>query len=70
MRDCLQGAKDRSFVQIYSRTPNPGDEFIELQKAKLAELGYDVEYNSNATSMPAKTYPCFLFLRTCASKSL
>lgn len=27
--------------QIYSRTPNPGPEFIEKYKAYLANLGYD-----------------------------
>lgn len=29
-------------MQIYSRTPNPGPEFIAAQKATLAELGYPV----------------------------
>lgn len=37
----VSGAKDRSFVQIYSRTPNPGPEFIEKYKAYLADYGYD-----------------------------
>ncbi|XVF70576.1 hypothetical protein PTKIN_Ptkin11bG0173100 [Pterospermum kingtungense] len=37
----VSGAKDRSFVQIYSRTPNPGREFIEKYKAYLANFGYD-----------------------------
>lgn len=27
--------------QIYSRTPNPGPEFIEKYKAYLADFGYD-----------------------------
>ncbi|PRW57540.1 lipocalin-like domain [Chlorella sorokiniana] len=36
----VQGAKDRSFVQVYSRVPNPGPEFIAEKKAILAELGY------------------------------
>lgn len=29
--------------QIYSRTPNPGREFIDAQKAVLDKLGYDAE---------------------------
>ncbi|XP_027062506.2 chloroplastic lipocalin-like [Coffea arabica] len=37
----VSGAKDKSFVQIYSRTPNPGPQFIEKYKAYLANLGYD-----------------------------
>ncbi|KAH9607680.1 hypothetical protein KSS87_010943 [Heliosperma pusillum] len=37
----VSGAKDRSFVQIYSRTPNPGAEFIAKYKAYLGDLGYD-----------------------------
>ncbi|OWM81260.1 hypothetical protein CDL15_Pgr007298 [Punica granatum] len=37
----VSGAKDQSFVQIYSRTPNPGPEFIEKYKAYLAKFGYD-----------------------------
>ena len=32
-----------SLCQIYSRTPNPGREFIENKKAVLATLGYDAE---------------------------
>lgn len=32
-----------SLYQIYSRTPNPGREFIDKQKAVLATLGYDAE---------------------------
>jgi hypothetical protein len=36
----VQGAKDRSFVQIYSRIPNPGPVFIAEKKAVLAGLGY------------------------------
>lgn len=39
----VSGAKDRSFIQIYSRTPNPGPEFIEKYKAYLADFGYDVD---------------------------
>lgn len=39
----VQGAKDRSFVQIYSRTPNPGAGFIAEQKAVLAGLGYPAD---------------------------
>ncbi|CAA0816727.1 chloroplastic lipocalin [Striga hermonthica] len=37
----VSGAKDTSFVQIYSRTPNPGPEFIEKYKSYLANFGYD-----------------------------
>lgn len=37
----VSGAKDKSFVQIYSRTPNPGPKFIEKYKSYLAEFGYD-----------------------------
>ncbi|GAB4835447.1 hypothetical protein Ancab_000354 [Ancistrocladus abbreviatus] len=37
----VSGAKDKTFIQIYSRTPNPGPEFIQKYKAYLADLGYD-----------------------------
>lgn len=37
----VSGAKDKSFVQIYSRTPDPGPEFIEKYKVYLADFGYD-----------------------------
>ncbi|KAL2453475.1 chloroplastic lipocalin [Abeliophyllum distichum] len=37
----VSGAKDRGFIQIYSRTPNPGPEFIEKYKSYLADFGYD-----------------------------
>lgn len=37
----VSGAKDRSFVQIYSRTPNPGPAFIQKYKDYLATFGYD-----------------------------
>ncbi|KAL5978481.1 hypothetical protein ACLOJK_029598 [Asimina triloba] len=37
----VSGAKDRSFIQIYSRTPTPGREFIEKYKSYLANYGYD-----------------------------
>ncbi|KAL9272076.1 Chloroplastic lipocalin-like protein [Drosera capensis] len=37
----VSGAKDQSFIQIYSRTPNPGPEFILKYKNRLAEFGYD-----------------------------
>ncbi len=30
-------------LQVYSRTPNPGPEFIATQKAVLGELEYPVE---------------------------
>ncbi|CAN7100553.1 chloroplastic lipocalin isoform X1 [Brassica rapa] len=39
----VSGAKDRSFVQVYSRTPNPGPEFIAKYKDYLAQFGYDPE---------------------------
>lgn len=29
------------YLQVYSRTPNPGPEFIEQYKAYLGTLGYD-----------------------------
>ncbi|KAJ7960721.1 chloroplastic lipocalin [Quillaja saponaria] len=37
----VSGAKDKSFIQIYSRTPNPGPEFINKYKTYLADYGYD-----------------------------
>ncbi|GLT83518.1 hypothetical protein SLE2022_018040 [Rubroshorea leprosula] len=37
----VSGAKDKSFIQIYSRTPDPGPQFIEKYKAYLANFGYD-----------------------------
>ncbi|KAG4961933.1 hypothetical protein AAZX31_14G024700 [Glycine max] len=37
----VSGAKDQSFIQIYSRTPNPGPEFIQKYKSYLANYGYD-----------------------------
>ncbi|KAJ1272880.1 hypothetical protein BS78_06G236600 [Paspalum vaginatum] len=37
----VSGAKDTSFIQIYSRTPNPGPEFIEKYKSYVANFGYD-----------------------------
>ncbi|KAL5214551.1 hypothetical protein ABZP36_003703 [Zizania latifolia] len=37
----VSGAKDTSFIQIYSRTPNPGPEFIEKYRAYAANFGYD-----------------------------
>ncbi|KAG7957560.1 hypothetical protein I3843_11G182100 [Carya illinoinensis] len=37
----VSGAKDRSFIQIYSRKPDPGPEFIEKYKTYLANFGYD-----------------------------
>uniref|UniRef100_A0A2P2LCU8 Uncharacterized protein MANES_15G074100 n=1 Tax=Rhizophora mucronata TaxID=61149 RepID=A0A2P2LCU8_RHIMU len=37
----VSGAKDKSFIQIYSRTPDPGPEFIEKYKAYLQNFGYD-----------------------------
>ncbi|KAM2960996.1 hypothetical protein FF1_030622 [Malus domestica] len=37
----VSGAKDTGFIQIYSRTPNPGPEFIEKYKSYLANFGYN-----------------------------
>ncbi|CAL5029890.1 unnamed protein product [Urochloa decumbens] len=37
----VSGAKDTSFIQLYSRTPNPGPEFIEKYKSYTANFGYD-----------------------------
>ncbi|KAG6556854.1 hypothetical protein Mapa_001801 [Marchantia paleacea] len=37
----VSGAKDTSFVQIYSRTPNPGQEFIDKYKRELGDLGFN-----------------------------
>ncbi|KAL0917411.1 hypothetical protein M5K25_012469 [Dendrobium thyrsiflorum] len=37
----VSGAKDKSFVQIYSRRPDPGPAFISKYKSYLADLGYD-----------------------------
>ncbi|GMJ10343.1 chloroplastic lipocalin, Lipocalin in the plastid [Hibiscus trionum] len=37
----VSGAKDTSFIQIYSRTPNPGREFIDKYKSYLANFGYE-----------------------------
>lgn len=39
----VQGAVDTSFVQIYSRTPNPGKEFLDARFASLKKLGYSVD---------------------------
>ncbi|RYR00482.1 hypothetical protein Ahy_B07g088603 [Arachis hypogaea] len=36
-----QGQEDCHCTQIYSRTPNPGPEFIEKYKAYLENFGYD-----------------------------
>jgi len=38
----VQGSKDKSFVQIYSRKPKPGTDFIEQKKSMLKERGFDV----------------------------
>lgn len=38
----VQGSPDQSFVQIYSRTPNPGPAFLAEKKAYLASLGWDI----------------------------
>ncbi|XP_077253963.1 chloroplastic lipocalin isoform X2 [Tasmannia lanceolata] len=37
----VSGAKDKSFIQIYSRTPVPGRDFIEKYKSYLADFGYE-----------------------------
>jgi len=39
----VQGAKDKSFVQIYSRKPKPGSAFIEAKKKMLQERGFNIE---------------------------
>lgn len=39
----VQGANDTSFVQVYARTPNPGDEFLKARLKTLKELGYSVD---------------------------
>ncbi|GMH40056.1 hypothetical protein BSKO_07960 [Bryopsis sp. KO-2023] len=39
----VQGAADTSFVQIYSRTPNPGKEFLDARLKQLEEFGYPVK---------------------------
>ncbi|KAK1261011.1 hypothetical protein QJS04_geneDACA018076 [Acorus gramineus] len=37
----VSGAKDKGFIQIYSRTPVPGPAFIDKYKSYLAQYGYD-----------------------------
>eukprot|EP00246_Nothoceros_aenigmaticus_P002989 TRINITY_DN13916_c0_g1_i1.p1 TRINITY_DN13916_c0_g1~~TRINITY_DN13916_c0_g1_i1.p1 ORF type:complete len:239 (-),score=19.80 TRINITY_DN13916_c0_g1_i1:156-839(-) len=37
----VSGARDTSFVQVYSRTPDPGPQFIEKYRNYLANLGYN-----------------------------
>lgn len=37
----VEGSTDKSFVQIYSRTPRPGNRFIEQKKELLRQWGYD-----------------------------
>ena len=32
---------DKSFVQVYSRTPRPGNTFIDAMRSKLRQWGYD-----------------------------
>jgi lipocalin len=39
----VSGAKDKGFIQIYSRKPNPGPEFIEKYKNILSIFGYDAQ---------------------------
>jgi len=39
----VQGASDKSFVQIYSRKPNPGSAFIEQKKELLRKRGFDAD---------------------------
>ena len=41
----VEGAKDKSFVQVYSRTPNPGKAFINGQ---IQHLERDYGYKKNA----------------------
>ncbi|KAJ9182710.1 hypothetical protein P3X46_006672 [Hevea brasiliensis] len=48
----VSGAKDKSFVQIFSRKPDPGPEFIEKYKSYLANFGYDpIMSNSQLAAM-------------------
>ncbi|KAK4850387.1 hypothetical protein QYF36_006335 [Acer negundo] len=37
----VSGAKDKGFIQIYSRKPVPGPEFIEKYKSYMVNIGYD-----------------------------
>lgn len=37
----VEGADDKSFVQVLSRYERPGLRFIDLQKERLKEWGYD-----------------------------
>ena len=37
----VEGATDKSFVQVYSRTPRPGNTFIDAMRSKLKHWGYD-----------------------------
>lgn len=37
----VSGEKGKGFVQVYSRTPNPGPRFIEKYKDYLSNFGYD-----------------------------
>eukprot|EP00271_Cylindrocystis_brebissonii_P021507 TRINITY_DN7709_c0_g1_i1.p1 TRINITY_DN7709_c0_g1~~TRINITY_DN7709_c0_g1_i1.p1 ORF type:complete len:449 (+),score=65.32 TRINITY_DN7709_c0_g1_i1:301-1647(+) len=39
----VSGAKNKSFVQVYSRTPTPGDDFLQERRAQLVEFGYKEE---------------------------
>jgi lipocalin len=37
----VEGANDKSFVQVYSRKPRPGNTFIDAMRSKLRQWGYD-----------------------------
>jgi lipocalin len=37
----VEGATDKSFVQIYARSPRPGTTFIDSMRSKLKRWGYD-----------------------------
>lgn len=37
----VEGADDKSFVQVYSRDPHPGNNFIDSMRSKLKRWGYD-----------------------------
>jgi lipocalin len=39
----IEGAEDKSFVQIFSRYARPGNRFIEARKQLLRNWGYDPE---------------------------
>ena len=38
----VQGSKDRSFIQVYSREPNPPPNFYKDKMETLTQLGWDI----------------------------